>query len=118
MGTIVKSKNAPEGDVTVSISTETFTVGADGEYKTDDLALLESAASHPFLKVDFGSPEAAETPALETLEPDRVTLKSEEKRAERNVEKAPTDKVAVPPQPEGQDPVVGVQPEKPRDDKS
>lgn len=104
MGTISKSKTAPDGTLNITIANEEFSVGESG-YETDKLEILEAAAMHPFLEVDFDTPKA-ETGELEQISPDRKVLKKEETRAARNAEKDATDVVAVPPQPEEPNPTV------------
>lgn len=92
MAKIVKSKDAPEGDVKVSVGPFSFKLDDSdgGAYETDEAAIIEAAESHPYLAVEYGEPDAdpkAEMKAVRELR--REQEKADRANAKR-VEKDPT----------------------------
>lgn len=59
MAKIVKSKDAPEGDVKVSVGPFSFKLDdADGAaYETDEAAVIDAGETHPYLVVEYGEPD-------------------------------------------------------------
>lgn len=53
MAKIVHSDLAPEGKITYNIGQVTFDLTASGSYESDDPAVISSALSHPWLKVEY-----------------------------------------------------------------
>lgn len=89
MAEIVKSDQAPEGDVRLSIGTYTFKVSDEKGYETDDAFLLEDAAQHPFLEVNYG--DEAKGVGKEQAKEAREFLKARDKADAANAEKDPLD---------------------------
>lgn len=58
MATIRPNENAPAEDVNYILPTETFELGADGSFESDDPAVLAAALAHPWLAVEYSEQES------------------------------------------------------------
>lgn len=66
MAKILHSADAPKGKVRYSLLQASFELEGDGAYETNDRALLASAETHPWLKVEYDA-----SPLLAAREDDR-----------------------------------------------
>jgi hypothetical protein len=92
MAKIVKSADAPEGDVKVSVGSVHFKVTDSDAYETTDSAVLEAGNFHPFLEVDWDSPDGDSRQQMKDL---REVQKARDKALKQHAEKDPYEE-AVP----------------------
>ena len=88
MAKIVKSADAPEGDLRVSTGTVEFKLtDADG-FDTTDPAAIDAAVSHPFLDVEYpelgGIKEAAKAQTKVIREQAKAEVKADKLTAEKD----------------------------------
>lgn len=85
MAKIVKSTDAPEGDVKVSVGPVHFKVtDADG-YETTNAAVIEAGDTHPFLEVEYGAPEGDSRAQMKEIrEVEKARVKVDKANAEKD----------------------------------
>lgn len=84
---IVKSKDAPEGELNTAFGMKSFKVSDTEAYETDDPQLIEEAVAHPFFDVEYGDDgvkELAKAEAKEIKELHREQARAEKQRAEKD----------------------------------
>ena len=93
MAKIVKSKDAPEGDVRVSVGPFSFKLDdADGAaYETDEAAIIDAAETHPYLDVEYAAPDVDPKGEMKAIR----ELRREQDKADRaNAKRAEKDPAA------------------------
>lgn len=91
MAMIVKSADAPEGDLKVSTGQVEFKL-TDGEgYETTDPAAIDAAVTHPFLDVEYPELGGAKEAARAQTKAIREHAKAVEKADKMTAEKDPYD---------------------------
>lgn len=84
---IVKSKNAPEGELNTAFGMKSFKVSDTEGYETDDPQLIEEAVAHPFFDVEYGDDGVralAKAEHKEIKELHKAQDRAEKQRAEKD----------------------------------
>jgi hypothetical protein len=97
MSKIVKSPDAPEGDVRISYASTSFVLSDESpSYETDDFVVLEQAALEPLLSIEVDAPETpkAEEEALEVAANEPVVQPTAEGQPQEVLVEAPVQQAA------------------------
>lgn len=88
MAKIVKSADAPEGDLKVSTGSVEFKLTGDEGYETTDPAAIDAAITHPFLDVEYpelgGIKEATKAQTRDIREQAKAEAKADKLTAEKD----------------------------------
>lgn len=90
MAEIVKTDQAPEGTLTLSVGSYKFKVSDEKGYETDDAFLLEDAAQIPFVEVKYDE-AAAKGLGKEQAKEAKELLKARDEADAFNAEKSPLE---------------------------
>lgn len=88
-----KSADAPEGDITVSILNDTFSLDNEGSYETDNPIIIQEAIVNDLLDVEYAGgqdpDEAAQAEAEAIAEFERQEIEADRHNAEKDAREDP-----------------------------
>lgn len=94
MAKISKSADAPEGLIKVGVGSTSFKVDDDSPFETDDLTLLEYAASDPYLEVSHDERTSSKAAGKAELKALNELHKEQEKVHKQRATKDPLEPAA------------------------